>query len=141
MATTQIQRFAWTEDLKTGVPTIDVQHKELVASINDLATAIEEGRGASAIKQLIVFMKYYAEWHFGHEESIAQKHQCPLAEANCHAHAQFIKLFEDLQQSYRDSQADESVALEMYEKLSDWLINHIMKIDKQIGHHVCTKQC
>ncbi len=132
-----IQRFEWTDRLSTGVPTIDIQHKELVTAMNDLADAIEQGRGASRIKQLIVFMKYYAEWHFEHEESCAKKYQCPLAEVNHRAHEQFIGLFEELQQQYRHSQADESVAVMIHGKLADWLVNHIMKIDKEIGQHIC----
>lgn len=132
-----IQRFEWTDRLSTGVPMIDIQHKELVAAINDLADAIEQGRGASSIKQLIVFMKYYAEWHFENEESCANKYQCPLAEVNHRAHEQFIQLFEELQQQYRHSQADESVAVMIHGKLADWLVNHIMKIDKEIGQHIC----
>ncbi|WKT84356.1 MULTISPECIES: hemerythrin family protein [unclassified Thermosynechococcus] len=132
-----MQRFAWTEQLQTGVPMIDIQHKELVCAVNDLADAIEQGRGSAAIKQLIAFMKYYAEWHFGNEESCAEKYQCPLAEVNRCAHKQFIEMIEELQQQYRNSQADAAIATQIHGKLADWLVNHIMKIDKQIGQHIC----
>ncbi|MEN9231062.1 MAG: hemerythrin family protein [Thermostichus sp. DG02_5_bins_236] len=135
-----LQRFTWTDDLKVGVPTIDVQHKELVATANDLAAAIEEGRGSSFLKKLLTFMKYYAEWHFEQEERCAAAHQCPAAEMNCKAHAEFIRLLEELQQRYRQDPANESLPGIIHKKLADWLVNHIMKVDKQIGQYICARQ-
>jgi hemerythrin len=49
--------FEWTSSLNTGVAMIDPQHKELIVAINDLAEAIEQDRGKTAIKKLLVFMK------------------------------------------------------------------------------------
>jgi hemerythrin len=112
---------------------IDTQHKELIIAINDLADAIEQNRGDTAIKKLLVFMKYYAEWHFEHEESCAAKHQCKMAAANKNAHGKFISIFEDLQTQYRQSGASEDIARQAHAILSEWLVDHILKIDTQIG--------
>lgn len=128
-----MQTFTWNESLSTGVPSIDAQHKELIATFNDLSASIEQGKGGSAIKKLLVFLKYYAEWHFDHEEKCAAKHQCAIAETNAAAHAKFIQIFTDLQTKYRESDASEEVARQAHAALSDWLVSHIMKIDKQIG--------
>ncbi len=144
----KVPYFEWSDRLKTGVSAIDVQHRELVAAVNELGEAIEQGRGASAIQKLMVFMKYYAEWHFGHEESLAQKHRCPMAEVNRQAHLQFLRLFEDLQGRYRQrgtaatiDTTEEALALEVHTKLADWLVNHIMKIDRSVGEHICAQKC
>jgi hemerythrin len=137
----RLSRFEWNESLKTGIPTIDAQHRELVQAVNDLADAIEHGQGKRALKQLLSFMQYYAEWHFSHEESVAEAHHCPVSEVNRQAHIQFVQIFQDLQQRYRASQADEGVALEVHQRLADWLVNHILRVDKQIGDHVCAQKC
>jgi len=136
-----LPRFEWNESLKVGVASIDTQHRELVQAVNDLADAIEMGQGTRAIKQLLSFMKYYAEWHFAHEETVAAQHQCPVAEVNQRAHLQFVQIFQDLQQHYRASQADEKVALEIHQQLANWLVGHILRVDKQIGDHVCLQKC
>lgn len=133
-----MQRFAWDDSLSTGVPMIDAHHKELIVAINDLAAAIEHGQGSTAIKKLIMFLKYYAEWHFDHEEKCAAKHKCPMAETNQRAHQAFIQTFGNLHEQYRQSDASEAVARQIYEELSRWLVSHIMSIDTEIGR--CIKQ-
>ncbi|MGB3310218.1 MAG: hemerythrin family protein [Nodosilinea sp.] len=130
---TTIQTFAWDDSLSTGVPMIDAHHKELIAAVNDLGQAIKQEKGASTIKKLFVFLKFYAEWHFEHEEACAAKHQCPIAEVNQQAHVTFIETFGTLHDRYKASEASEAVAEEIYQQLVDWLTSHILKIDTHIG--------
>jgi hemerythrin len=132
------QRFVWDESLSTGVRMIDTHHKELIAATNDLAIAIEEGRGSTAIKKLLVFLKYYAEWHFEHEEKCAESHRCPIAGVNKQAHTKFIQTFGHLHDQYRQSDASEAIAQQIFQELSDWLVSHILNIDTNIG--ACIKQ-
>ncbi|MFN3678809.1 hemerythrin family protein [Thermosynechococcus sp.] len=128
--------FEWTDELKTGVAMIDAHHRELVEAVNDLAGAINRGEGRGAIQRLLAFLKYYAEWHFEKEEACAQQAQCPLAETNCQAHRQFLTLLKDFQSAYRQFPEDESLATRLHESLANWLVSHIMKIDKKIGEYL-----
>lgn len=129
-----MQKFEWTEKLSVGVPLIDAQHKELIAAFNDLSDAIEQGTGSTAIKKLLTFLKYYAEWHFEREEACAARHQCAIAEVNCQAHARFLEIFSQLQVAYRESGSSDQIARQAHTQLADWLVSHIMKIDTQIAH-------
>jgi len=52
----------WTPAIRTGVSSIDVQHKALIHAINDLGKELEEGRGEASIKKTVSFLKYYTEW-------------------------------------------------------------------------------
>lgn len=128
-----LQRFTWSDALNTGLPAIDIQHKELFAAFNDLADAIEQGKGASAIKKLLAFLKYYAEWHFAREEKCADACKCPFADANKNAHQRFVEMFGGLHAQYRESHASEEVARQVHQELSDWIVNHVLKVDRQIG--------
>lgn len=131
--TSSLQPFTWDDSLSTGVPMIDAHHKELIAAVNDLGLAIAHRKGATAVKKLFAFLKFYAEWHFEHEEACAAKHQCPIAEVNQQAHATFIETFGHLHDCYQASNASEAVAIEIYQQLADWLTSHILKIDTNIG--------
>lgn len=131
-----MQRYEWTESLSVGVPMIDTHHKELFAAFNDLSEAIENGTGGSYIKKLLVFMQYFTEWHFGHEESCAAKHKCAIAQTNQNAHAKFLQILSDLKKQYRESGASDEIARAAHAQLADWLVSHIMTIDTQIGHCV-----
>ncbi len=133
-----MQKFQWDDSLSTGVRMIDIQHKELIVAVNDLGEAIEQGHGSTAIKKILVFLKYYAEWHFEHEERCAHQHQCPIAATNQQAHAVFIERFGQLSEQIRQSDVSEEFARKVYDELTKWLVNHILKIDTQIG--ACVKQ-
>lgn len=128
-----MKKFEWMESLSVGVPMIDIQHKELIAAFNDLSEAIEQGHGGTAVKKLLIFLQYFTEWHFEHEESCAAKHKCAIAGKNQQAHAQFLKMFQSLQIQYRESGASEEIARKAHAQLADWLVSHIMTIDTQIG--------
>ncbi len=133
-----MKKFEWSESLSTGVPMIDTQHKELIVATNEIGEAIERGNGTTAIKKLLSFLKFYAEWHFGNEEACAAKHQCPIAGTNQAAHRKFIDTFGKLHDQYRQSDASEEVAKKIYDELSEWLVSHILTIDTQIG--ACIKE-
>lgn len=128
-----MQKFEWSDQLSVGVPVIDTQHKELINAFNDLSDAIEQGTGASAIKKLLTFLKYFTEWHFEQEEACAAKHTCAVAEINHQAHTRFLSIFSTLQTEYRESGASEAIARKAHAQLADWLVSHIMTIDTQIG--------
>lgn len=131
-------KFEWNEELSVGNAMIDSHHKELIFAFNDLSDAIEKENGSSEIKKLLTFLKFYAEWHFGHEESCAAKHKCAIAHQNQQAHEKFLSIFSDLQTQYRESGANEAIARQAHDQLADWLVSHILKIDTQIAH--CIRQ-
>src|SRR5687768_6406333 len=110
-----LQPFTWNDSLSTGVPMIDAHHKELIAAVNDLGLAIAHHKGSTAIKKLFAFLKFYANWHSQHEDACAAKHKCPIAEVNQQAHAAFIENFAQLHHRYKASDANEAVAIEIYQ--------------------------
>jgi hemerythrin len=128
----------WTPALRTGSSSIDVQHKALIHAINELGKNLEEGKGAMCIQKSISFLKYYTEWHFGQEEECAAKHQCPIAETNKHAHTKFIAIVDKLINDLRNTDNPETVAKEAHALVCDWIENHIMKIDRQVGKCVAS---
>jgi len=128
----------WTPALRTGSSSIDVQHKALIHAINELGKNLEEGKGAMCIQKSISLLKYYTEWHFGQEEECAAKHQCPIAETNKHAHTKFIAIVGKLINDLRNTDNPETVAKEAHALVCDWIENHIMKIDKQVGECVAS---
>lgn len=128
-----MQKFEWNDSLSVGVPMIDTQHKELINAFNDLSDAIEQGTGATSIKKLLTFLKYFTEWHFEQEENCAAKHKCAISDTNHQAHTRFLDIFSTLQTQYRESGASDEIARKAHTLLADWLVNHIMTIDTQIG--------
>lgn len=125
-----VTKYSWDDSIATGHAIIDLQHKQFFAVLYDFAEALEQGRGANELRKLLVFLKYYGEWHFGKEEDSVACCNCPMAGQNIDAHKQYMVTIDALLQQIRESGTSEELAMSSYEKLTDWLVNHIMKIDK-----------
>lgn len=126
-------KVVWNESLLTGVRIVDVQHKYLVDIINELAEAIETGKGASAIRDVLNLLKYYAEWHFGREEACMERYHCPVAPVNQQAHHYFLTTLEGFQVEFRQGGDVADLARRMYGELTHWLVSHIQKVDGKLA--------
>jgi len=125
-----IKKYKWNDAIATGNAIIDLQHKQFFAVLYDFAEMLEQGKGADGLRKALVFLKYYGEWHFGREEDIVACHGCPMAGKNKDAHKQYMVTIDGFLTQIREVGVTEDLAYSSYEKLTDWLVNHIMKIDK-----------
>ncbi|NJD08661.1 MAG: bacteriohemerythrin [Methylococcaceae bacterium] len=126
-------KLSWSDALSTGNRALDVQHKYLIDIINELAELIESGQSVQKIKTILNLLQYYTEWHFHREELCMDRFQCPVADLNKTAHQQFIETFLGFRREYAASGGDQDLALRMYKQLTDWLVNHIQRVDGQIS--------
>ena len=125
-----IKKYEWSDSVATGDAVIDLQHKQFFSALYDYAVDIEKGKGAKKLKKLLIFLKYYGEWHFGSEEKkVDQCKNCPLACENKEAHEFYMVTINALLKKIRETGTSDELALSSYETLTDWLVNHIMKID------------
>lgn len=126
-------KVVWNDALLTGHRATDVQHKYLIDIINELAEAIESGKAAQSVKQIINLLRYYTEWHFGREEICMDQWQCPVAAQNKCAHGYFMKTFDDFAKEYANNGGSDDIARRMYKELTDWLVKHIQAIDTNLA--------
>lgn len=124
--------------MATGLPEIDGQHKELLEKLNELSEAIEQRKGRQTAGELLDFLQFYAAWHFEREEACMEKYHCPLASVNKQAHQEFLRRFGELYQLHQDSGLDSAAAQEVYRKLLDWVVNHILRVDTSLA--VCVPE-
>lgn len=122
----------WSEDMTTGIEEIDAQHKELISRFNQLDEALQEGRGREETGTILNFVQFYTDWHFGREERCMEDYGCPVAEANQHQHAWFLKEFQHLYDSYYETDTDPDIIKRTFESLETWIIEHITKTDSQL---------
>lgn len=132
-----MDRYELNDSLKTGVKMIDTHHRELIEAINDLADAIEEGKSSNAVKKILSFLEFYAEWHFDHEEKCAHKLECPMAQINKDAHGIFLDTVKKYKNNYRDNPDEQKeIAIQIHGDLAKWLVNHIQGIDVKLGQEM-----
>jgi hemerythrin len=126
----------WTPDLSVGVDSIDGQHKELFKRINSLLEAMKAGKGKQIIAETLSFLKQYAAVHFADEEKLMQKIKFPEINMHKMAHQAFVKDFTALADKLGKEGASAAIIVETQQKLMDWLINHIGKMDKKYGEFI-----
>jgi hemerythrin len=124
--------IAWDDAMQTGFPEIDVQHKELIEQFNELAAAIEMGKGREETGKILDFLQFYAQWHFEREEHCMDAHRCPVAMANRSAHRQFLDRFGDLYEHYQQSDIDPHLVNDTFVELETWIVNHILRVDTRL---------
>ena len=124
----------WSPDYETGIREIDDDHKRLAEGLNQLEQALASGSGARNINQLLNFLSSYATTHFAREEKCMAHHQCPTAAANKAAHQDFIRKFSAAQAKIAKTSGTAAalVAMQVHRELSDWILQHILRVDSAL---------
>ena len=124
--------FEWTERWSVGVDTIDAQHRELFAAINTLLR--EEGKTPSRdLAQVLDYLEKYVTNHFGLEEIYMRRLSYPGYPSHKGEHVAFINDFYDMRDEYDGNGATQELADKMGRYMGDWLVNHIGKVDRELG--------
>lgn len=133
----------WTKDLAVGIETIDSQHQELFRRINGLLAAIKEQRCRTEIDGTIAFLDDYARFHFGEEERRMEAAGYEgLADHRKH-HASYLRNIEELKQlasQPRISGMSYELSVTTNQVIVDWIVDHIMKIDRKFGEFLRQKR-
>jgi hemerythrin len=119
----------WRAQYSVGIASIDSQHQKLIGMINELNAAMHEGHGRDVMGKILDGLTAYTVSHFSHEEKLMQLHRFPGFERHKVEHDKLIKQVKTLQQSFRSGAA--SVTVEAMTFLLNWLIGHILGMDKQ----------
>lgn len=122
----------FTSAYETGFEEIDKQHKKLFDTLNMLERDIEKGMAKHMLPVTLVFLKTYTRHHFSLEEGCMAKHSCPVAAQNKEAHKKLIDLVPTLEQRLATEGPTEALAKDIYQFLTGWLQNHILKTDTHL---------
>jgi hemerythrin len=126
----------WTEDLATGIQTVDEQHRELFRRINALVAAIKQARCKDEIDATIRFLEEYSRTHFADEERAMKESSYDGLAEHQKQHAVYLANIAELQQEaaaprVRGVSYDLSVTTNQI--VVDWIVDHIMKVDRKFG--------
>lgn len=127
--------YTFDKSLETGHSLIDSQHKELIAAINNLMEACNQGKGREETKNTISFLKSYTNKHFGDEEALQQKYNYPDYPNHKKLHQTFIDDVKAISDDFDKN--GPSVALTFkVNNIAAWFVNHIKIQDKKVAAHI-----
>lgn len=124
------QTIKWTTDYSVIIEEMDQQHRALFRLINDLAIT----DNAKDLNEIVHELISYTEYHFEEEELLLQKNNYPELEAQKKAHRMFVSKITNVTLTQLMSNK-----MELLNFLRDWLVQHIMKMDRKYGEYISTK--
>ncbi len=123
--------IVWKEIYATGIVVLDNEHRGLIEQINLLYDAIRGKRGDAVIVEILTNLEKYTVDHFVHEEALMAEYHFPELEQHQLIHKDLIAEIQKFKQ--KNSDGAEDLAKELLTFLRGWLMEHIMKIDKEYG--------
>ncbi|TAN44560.1 MAG: bacteriohemerythrin [Nitrospirae bacterium] len=132
-------KVEWDESLSVGVSEIDNQHKELIRRINSLLEAILHGKGKEKAAEMLSFLENYTTMHFGTEEAYMLKYSYPDYNDHLLQHQIFIKELSALNRHIETQGVNSDLVIKLNHDVISWLINHICKVDKELGSFLKVK--
>jgi len=117
----------WSDELITGIQSIDDQHQWLVKATNQLHDEINKAEPDSEqIGKILEGLIEYTFNHFIVEEDMFKRFDYPQSEAHIEEHNKFTATAALLLTKFESGQSVNNEALDF---LKAWLIHHIMKVD------------
>jgi hemerythrin len=126
----------WSEEYSCGVAEIDSQHRILLSQLNALALAVREERVADTPSILARIEKVTGQ-QFATEETLMQESRYVFAAEHIHQHRRFQENLRRLSDEIGSgSENPVYLAFRIKLLLMDWTINHSVKTDRHLGHHL-----
>lgn len=118
----------WSSALMLGIPTIDEQHRCLVALINTLHDeASSPIPDRVVVRDVLEGLVDYTHNHFIEEEVMFQRYHYPQTSAHTQEHSQFTAKAMDWLLRFEDGEDVDTEALDF---LKTWLLHHILEEDR-----------
>ena len=115
----------WNDEYSIGIVEIDEQHKKLF----ELSEILNEATEINEIKDILLFLKEYMQFHFNTEESMMRKYNYELIEEH-------KKLHDDLKEKVTGYielyfLGNYSFIEELEEVVQEWIYEHILEEDRK----------
>ncbi len=125
--------FDWSDDLSVNVAEIDLEHKKLIAMINELNDAMRERKANEVLGKIIEGLLDYTLTHFAKEENYFEQFNYSSALDHKKEHTAFVEKVKDVQKGFEEGRL--LLSLDIMNFLKDWLKNHIQGTDKKYTAH------
>lgn len=128
----------WQDSFSVGVPAMDIQHKQLVAMVNQLYEAMRTSKGDAAVQTILPTLVQYTKTHFNAEEKLMHEAGYPDIAAHQALHHKLAMQVSDLMDKFKSGKMVATVSVVTF--LKDWLVNHIQGQDKLYGAYIAQRQ-
>ncbi len=120
----------WSEKVSVGIKAFDDDHKQIFTAVNKLYDAYRDGLDNAFIGSIIKDLINFADEHFENEEKALRALNYPETRMQELAHQRFVKQVIDIKNNFQNYD-NKNTSLKIASLLRDWLIEHIVGMDKK----------
>lgn len=130
-------KFDWCKEMEVGVSIMDAQHQELFRIGRDLEQLIFRSKNVTTqeLLNLICELREYISYHFYTEEDLMATYNFPSTDQHIIAHNKFRTNIVDINLPLLGKHPDQ-VLPQLKESLQDFLFNHVMTADRELGLYI-----
>ncbi len=119
----------WTDDLETGIETIDNQHKTIFNKANEIFD-LGKDTEVDKLKEIISFLMSYTNSHFLEEEQLMIDNQYNEFLEHKESHNLFVEEIYKIYLRVENGKIDEDLFNDLKALIIEWLARHINTKDK-----------
>jgi len=123
--------LSWRDEYRVGIAQIDAEHQYLFKLVNEFHDEQARGGKSQEVLQVLNRLVAYAEEHFQHEEALMRSIGYPRLARQQDLHEKLFSSIFALNEKL--SRSSVKVDAETLRFLKDWLVEHIVKEDTDIG--------
>lgn len=130
----KMSTLEWQDRYSVGVDEIDSDHHEIVSIINKLDEVMSSGKARDGLPSIMGRLVDYTRDHFRREEALMAQYQYPETDQHKETHKKFIAEFGKIQAAL--VRGNYAISITLFSLLRNWLIDHIMVVDRDLGKHI-----
>jgi hemerythrin-like metal-binding protein len=127
----------WKPEYSVGVAKFDEQHQKLFGMLTDLYDVLQGAAVEERLREVIHELLLYTITHFSDEEAEMFRTGYPAYPAHKSEHDALMEKTRQFDVQAKSSMiSTKMLCIEMIAVLSDWLKEHIAKVDKEYAEHM-----
>jgi hemerythrin-like metal-binding domain len=124
----------WTPANSVGIASIDDQHKKLFEHLNNFYSGLTSNQGKENLSILLNALTDYTVYHFSAEEKLMKQYEYPGFLSHKAEHDKFIATISSYNERLKAGKLIVSIEITNY--LKDWIVNHILILDKKYSSYL-----
>ena len=121
----------WRDEFSTGIGSIDYEHRELIALINEIHGRVDSDHHTSAVLEFFGALHASISSHFALEEVIMRSASYDEYEAHKDEHERLLDDIRDIMDDY-DNATDDEYRETLGKHLEDWFSEHFRTMDARL---------
>ncbi len=127
----------WKSEFSVGVESMDFEHRNMIAMINEIYDEMKERRDADSVEQFLGDIHAAISAHFALEERMMREAGYAEFEAHKEDHEELLDQIRDMMDAFR---LDPDNGFELLrDKLADWFAVHFGSFDARLHGELAGK--